>query len=119
MAKRKFYQYDKCSTCKKAQKYLDSKGIDYEKIDITEKPPTNKDLQTMLKAYEGEFKRLFNTSGVMYRELSIKEQMPTMTGAKAIKVLSGKGKLIKRPFLLSGAKGVIGFKQDEWDELLG
>lgn len=113
----KVYQYPKCSTCKKALKYLDAQGVAYKSIDITETPPSKAELQLMLKAYDGDLKRLFNTSGVQYRELNIKDKLPKMTSAQAIDLLSKNGKLIKRPFAIHGKSGVVGFKQDEWKNL--
>lgn len=115
--KLKVYSYKKCSTCVKALKFLDSKKVDAQVIDITEQAPTQKELETMLKNYDGELKRLFNTSGVAYRENNIKDKLPTMTTKQAISMLSKNGRLVKRPFVLKGAKGVVGFKEAEWKEL--
>ena len=114
MAKPKVYSYKKCSTCVKALKFLDKKKIDTEIFDITEKPPTKKELEVVLKSYDGELKRLFNTSGVAYRENNIKDKLPTMTKAEALTMLSKNGKLVKRPFVVKGANGLVGFKEDEW-----
>lgn len=111
----KLYQYPKCSTCRKAIKFLKEAGLSFESIDITQQPPTAEELQQMLASYDGDLRRLFNTSGVQYRELNIKEQLPDMSDEEAIKLLAGNGKLIKRPFLLNGDKGIVGFKQEEWD----
>lgn len=73
----------------------------------------------MLKIYNGELKRLFNTSGMQYRELNLKESLPTMSEAEAIELLAGNGMLVKRPFLLDGDKtGLLGFKQAEWEKAL-
>ena len=117
MSKVKFYQYAKCSTCVKAKKFLESKGIDYKDIPIVDSPPTKTDLKKMLKSYDGELKKLFNTSGVMYRELKMKDQMQTMTEEKALKLLSEHGKLVKRPFVISDSGSRVGFKEDEWKVL--
>ncbi len=110
----KFYQYSKCSTCVKAKKFLESKGIDFKDIPIVDKPPTKKELKTMLNYYGGELKKLFNTSGVMYRELKIKDKIKDMTNTEAFDLLSKNGKLVKRPFLISDEFGFVGFKEDEW-----
>ena len=118
MAQPKFYQYKKCSTCVKAAKFLDKKSVDYKAIDITEKPPTKTELEFMLKQYDGEIKKLFNTSGIQYRELNIKDKLPTMTKKQAIDMLSKNGKLVKRPFFINGKKGVVGFKEDIWKSLV-
>lgn len=114
----KVYSYKKCSTCQKALKFLDKKGVEVSVVDITEKPPTKTELKKMLKSYDGEIKKLFNTSGMVYREKNIKEKLPKMSNDEAIDLLSSNGKLIKRPFLLKGDQGVVGFKEDQWNSLL-
>jgi len=114
----KIYQYPKCSTCRKALKFLDANNISYTSIDITEKPPTKTELKQMLKHQNGELRKLFNTSGVQYRELKIKDKLPTMSEVEALDLLSQNGKLIKRPFLLSNTTGFVGFKEDAWSEQL-
>lgn len=114
MSKVKFYQYSKCSTCVKAKNFLDSKGVEYKDIPIVESPPTKTDLKKMLVAYDGELKRLFNTSGVVYREMKIKDQIAKMTAEKAFELLSQNGKLVKRPFLISDKALMVGFKEEEW-----
>ena len=101
----------------KAIKFLDAKKKNYESIDITEKAPSKKELDFMLKQYDGEIKRLFNTSGVQYRELKIKDKIKDMTKKQAIDLLSGNGRLVKRPFIVSASKGLVGFKEDEWKKL--
>ena len=117
MAKTKVYQYKKCSTCVKALKFLSQKGIEFESLDITETPPSKKELQSMLKFYDNDLRRLFNTSGVQYRELKIKDKIKTMSTTEALNLLSKNGKLVKRPFLLHSNKGCVGFKEDEWSSL--
>lgn len=72
----------------------------------------------MLDSYDGDIRKLFNTSGVQYRELNMKEKLPNMSAADAIQLLSGNGKLIKRPFLLNGDKGIVAFKQELWAEFV-
>ncbi|MEQ1877749.1 MAG: Spx/MgsR family RNA polymerase-binding regulatory protein [Bdellovibrionia bacterium] len=117
----KIYEYEKCSTCRQALKYLDSKGIAYQKIPIVEQPPSATELSKMLeyiKAAGGTFKNLFNTSGLQYRELKIGDKIKAgMTEAEALKLLAKNGKLIKRPFVLSAKNGTVGFKADEWKKL--
>ena len=114
----KVYQYPKCSTCKKAIKFLDKKGVAYKSIDIVESPPTKTELKKMLRAQNGELKKLFNTSGVMYREMKLKDRLPSMTDSEGIELLAENGKLIKRPFALQGTAGVVGFREDEWKTLV-
>jgi len=114
----KLYQYPNCSTCRKAIKYLDAKGLQFESIDITVQPPTKAELATMLSSYSGDIRKLFNTSGLQYRELNMKEKLPGMSNDEAIELLSGNGKLIKRPFLLKGDKGIVAFKEELWSEFV-
>ncbi len=117
----KVYEYKTCSTCQKALKFLDQKGVKYECIPIVDEPPSSTELKKMLsyiQAEGGSFKNLFNTSGVQYRELGISEKIKAgMTEAQAIELLSGNGKLIKRPFVLTDQSGVVGFKEDVWKKL--
>ena len=114
----KVYQYPVCSTCKKALKFLNAAEVDYENIDITVTPPTIDELKTMLE-HLGDIKKLFNTSGMVYRELGLKDKLPTMSESEALKLLSSNGKLIKRPFALGDNFGVVGFKEQQWVEMIG
>ena len=113
----KLYQYGKCSTCKKAIKYLNEKDYEFKEIDITVTPPSKSELKKMLKFYDGNLKRLFNTSGVQYRELKVAEKLKTMSENDAIEMLSTNGKLVKRPFLIEKDYGLVGFKENEWNEV--
>jgi Spx/MgsR family transcriptional regulator len=79
MLKIKVYEYPKCSTCQKAMKYLNGKKIEVERIDITAQPPTVKELETMLACYDGDVRKLFNTSGQVYRELALGEKLKSMS----------------------------------------
>jgi arsenate reductase len=118
----KVYEYKNCSTCQKALRYLDAKGVAYEKLPIVDTPPSLKELRQMLshlKASGKNFKNLFNTSGAQYRDLKISDQIKNgMTEEEALSLLSKNGKLIKRPFLLTDRGGTVGFKTDEWSPLL-
>ena len=96
----KIYTYKNCSTCKKALKFLDSKNISYQNIPIRDQPPTKAEIKKML-SYVGDMKKLFNTSGMDYRSMNIKEKLPSMSEVQAIDLLSKNGNLIKRPFLLN------------------
>lgn len=113
----KFYQYKKCSTCQKAAKWLKTKNIEFQDIDITERPPSKKELQFMLKQYDGEIKKLFNTSGMVYREMQLSKKLPNLSDKEAIDLLSQNGKLIKRPFIIDQKTGRVGFKDQEWGQL--
>jgi arsenate reductase len=118
----KIYQYAGCSTCKKALAYLDARKVKYQKVSIVEQPPTMSELEAMLgylKANGKTFKNLFNTSGEQYRALKIGERIKAgMTEQEAIALLAKNGKLIKRPFLLTGKGGTTGFQAETWDELV-
>lgn len=118
MSTTKIYQYKKCSTCVKAVKFLTAKKAVFKDIPIVDTPPTKTELKKMLKAYDGEIKKLFNTSGVQYRELNMKDKLPNMKDSDAIELLSGNGKLIKRPFLITPKGMAVGFKEDEWKKLV-
>jgi arsenate reductase len=112
------YEYKNCGTCRKALKYLDEQGVTYERIAIREQPPTIAELKKMLKALNGELKRMFNTSGGDYKSMNMKDRLPTLTDAEALELLAANGNLIKRPFVIQGNDGLIGFKENEWDAFL-
>lgn len=113
----KIYTYKNCSTCQKALKYLDNLEIPYKSIPIRETPPTKTELKKMLQT-TGDLKKLFNTSGKDYRELNIKEKLPTLSEKDAIELLAENGNLIKRPFLISSEIRLVGFKPEIWDQAL-
>lgn len=116
----KVYEYAKCSTCVKALKFLDGKKVRYEKLPIVDKAPTQKELKEMLAALKGKggsIKNLFNTSGVMYKEMKMSEMLPTLSEAEALKLLSENGKLVKRPFVIGDDTYLVGFKEDEWKKV--
>ncbi len=117
----KVYEYAKCSTCVKALKFLDGRKVKYEKIPIIEKAPSQKELKDMLAAIKergGSIRNLFNTSGVMYKELRLSEKLATMTETEAFKLLADNGKLVKRPFVIGENTYLVGFKEDEWKKFL-
>ena len=115
----KIYEYKNCSTCKKALKFLDSQGIAYKAYPIVDRPPSKKELKEMLKSFDGNIKKLFNTSGQFYREMNIKDKIQSMTDSEAINLLSEHGKLVKRPFLIGDETATVGFKEEVWKDLLG
>lgn len=110
----KVYAYSNCDTCKKALSYLKSTGRDFELKAIRETPPTKVELRAMLKVYGGELGKLFNTSGTDYRDMKLGPKLKKMDPEKAIGLLAKNGNLIKRPFVLAGNTGMVGFKLDEW-----
>lgn len=108
------YVYSKCSTCKDALSYLEKRKIKFIKSEITETPPTIAELKKMLKFMNGNIKKLFNTSGQLYRELKLNEKLENMSEEEAFDLLSKNGMLVKRPFLLGDKFGLVGFKEKEW-----
>jgi Spx/MgsR family transcriptional regulator len=115
--KLKFYAYKNCDTCRKAKKYLEGRGVEYELIPIREQPPTKAELKTVLVHCDGNIRKLFNTSGGDYKTLNLKENLPNMTSAEAIDLLSKNGNLIKRPMLISPRIILVGFRLAEWNNL--
>ena len=113
----KIYEYNRCGTCRKAEKYLIEKGISYEKRPIREQVPTTEELKMVLSAMDGNIKKLFNTSGQTYRELNIKEKLPHLSEMEVFELLQSNGNLIKRPFVVGENVGTVGFKAEAWDEM--
>lgn len=116
--KHRIYVYSGCDTCRKALKFLDEHGVAYEAVPIREQPPTKKELKAMLAELGGELRRLFNTSGQDYKATNLKDKLPKLSTDEALDLLSSKGNLVKRPFLLTAKGGVTGFKPEEWKSLL-
>ncbi|MCC5789448.1 MAG: Spx/MgsR family RNA polymerase-binding regulatory protein [Opitutales bacterium] len=111
------YTYQKCSTCRKATDWLRSKGLSFEEKPIRETPPTQSELAQMLAYKDGEIRKLFNTSGMDYRALGLKDTLPKMSRDEAFALLRSNGNLVKRPFLLSDKGGAVGFREKEWEAL--
>jgi len=109
--------YSKCSTCRKALKYLDDNKIKYIKRDIVENNPNEDELKKWIKKSEIAINKWFNTSGILYRELNLKNKLGNMSEDEKIKLLASNGKLIKRPIFITDKKVLIGFKEDEWQQL--
>jgi arsenate reductase len=114
----RFYSYSGCSTCKKAQAFLKKNAVAFEEVAIVENPPTVAELKEMLAHQKGELRKLFNTSGQLYREMKISEKLPKLSEAEALKLLSQHGKLVKRPFALGKGVGLVGFSETEWRKQL-
>jgi arsenate reductase len=106
----KVFQYPKCSTCRKALEWLDARGVTYQSVDIVTAPPTKADLQRALKSGV-PLKRLFNTSGQSYREGGWGQKLASTSEADALAALTADGKLIKRPFVLTEGKTLVGFDE--------
>jgi arsenate reductase len=113
------YCYQNCSTCRDALKWLAERGIAHTVKPIRETPPSVGELRTALEAFDGDLRKLFNTSGMDYRELGLKDQLPTMTAAAAFELLTRNGNLVKRPFLIGDGKVLVGFKPAVWASALG
>ncbi len=113
----KVYAYKNCDTCRKAVKWLEKNKVPHEVLPIREQPPGETELKRMLKIYEGNIRKLFNTSGQDYKALNLKEKLPAMNEAEAIQLLSKNGNLVKRPFVLSKDSGVVGFDESEWEKI--
>ena len=116
---RKMYGYPKCSSCVKAQNFMKKHDLSYEIINITANPPSKIELKGMLNKYDGQIKKLFNTSGVQYREMGLSTKINSMPENELLDLLSKNGKLIKRPFLIVKDRATcVGFKEDEWKTIL-
>jgi len=120
----KVYEYAKCTTCKNAIAFLEQNKIKYQKIAIVETPPSIKELKAasaFLKSENLSFKKLFNTSGLVYKELKLSEKFEKGLSEEAgLKLLSENGKLVKRPFVILEDKSIlVGFKKDEWKKAFG
>jgi arsenate reductase len=114
----KVYLYEKCGTCRNAMAWLEKKGVAYEKVPIKEHPPGTKELEQMARIYDGNLRRLFNTSGNEYKRLELKDKLERMKPAEAFALLSKNGMLVKRPFVLTEKGGAVGFKPEEWAKLV-
>ena len=113
-----FLCYPKCTTCQKAKAYLDAKGISYEFRDIKLENPTLEELTAWWKASGLPLKKFFNTSGLQYKSLGLKDKLPAMTEEEQLALLATDGMLVKRPILVGDAFVLTGFRQAEWDEKL-
>ena len=115
--KKLFIQYPKCSTCQKAKKWLETNKIEFEDRHIVEETPTEKELEKWIQQSGREIKKFFNTSGLKYKELKLKEKLPNMNEQEKIRLLASDGMLIKRPLLISEKGIFIGFKEETWKVL--
>ncbi|HIV85337.1 MAG TPA: arsenate reductase family protein [Candidatus Monoglobus merdigallinarum] len=113
-----FVCYKNCSTCKKAQKWLDENGIEYILRDIKSEKPTASELKTWYKNSGLPLKRFFNTSGMLYRSLGLKDKLNAMTEDEMLELLASDGMLVKRPIIVDGERVLVGFKEDAWSVLI-
>lgn len=111
-----FVEYPKCTTCQKAKKWLENKNIEFEDRHIVENTPTLEELTNWIQKSGLEIKKFFNTSGLVYKELNLKEKLEKMSDSEKIKLLASNGKLIKRPLLIGEDFVLVGFKEEKWME---
>ena len=112
-----FLCYPKCSTCQKAKKWLDEQGKKYTERHIVENNPTYEELKQWYEMSGLPLKKFFNTSGLKYKELQLKDKLPTMSEDEMLKLLATDGMLVKRPLLVKDDKVLVGFKQAQWEEM--
>lgn len=114
-----FIEYPKCSTCQKAKKWLDAHNIAYQERHIVEENPSYDELKQWHQQSGFPLKRFFNTSGMLYKEMQLKDKLPAMSEEEQLKLLATNGMLVKRPLIADGDTVVIGFKEAEWAEAFG
>lgn len=110
--------YPKCSTCQKAKKWLDGKNIDYKERHIVEEKPSYEELSAWYEVSKLPLKKFFNTSGLLYKEMKLKDKLSTMSEDEQLRLLATNGMLVKRPLVIDGDIVLVGFKEAEWSETL-
>lgn len=113
-----FLCYPKCSTCQKAKKFLAENQIDVEERHIVEDHPHKDELIKWMNRYQGEAKKFFNTSGLVYRDMELKDKVKTMTPDQMAEVLATNGMLVKRPLVILADTVLVGFKEEQWKAVL-
>lgn len=113
-----FIEYPKCSTCQKAKKWLDDNEIKYDSRHIKENNPSFDELKEWYKKSGLPLKRFFNTSGMLYKSMNLKDRLPEMSEEEQLKLLSSDGMLVKRPLLVGNDFVLCGFREKEWQEIL-
>ena len=113
-----FIEYPKCSTCKKAKAWLDDRNIEFDERHIVEDNPTLDELRLWHKMSDLPLKRFFNTSGMLYRDLNLREKLPAMSEDEMYELLASNGMLVKRPLLVLDDTVLVGFREKEWTTLL-
>lgn len=113
-----FICYPKCSTCLKAKKWLDEHQIEYTQRHIVENNPTYDEIKEWHEKSKMPLKKFFNTSGLLYKELQLKDKLPSMSEEEQLKLLATNGMLVKRPVIVDGDTVLVGFKEAEWSERL-
>ena len=110
----KVYCYAKCTTCKKALKWLDDNKVEYQLLDIKEEHPDEKTLRQLHKKSGLALRKFFNTSGILYREMELSKKLPEMSEDEMFKLLASDGMLVKRPLLITKDRVLLGFKEEDW-----
>lgn len=113
-----FVYYPKCSTCQKAKKWLDENNLKYTERHIVEDNPTYEDLKNWYNRSGLPLKKFFNTSGLLYKDMKLKDKLPEMTEDEQLKLLATNGMLVKRPVVVNGDTVLLGFKEAEWNDKL-
>lgn len=113
-----FVWYPKCSTCQKAKQWLDEHHIDYQARDIKQNNPTQEELREWVSQSGLDIKRFFNTSGLLYKSMQLKEKLPQMELEEKLALLATDGMLVKRPLVIGQGHVLVGFKPHEWESLL-
>lgn len=113
-----FLEYPTCSTCQKAKKWLDEHGLSYTDRHIKEQNPTYSELKAWYEASGLPLKRFFNTSGLLYKSMNLRERLPDMSEEAQLRLLASDGMLVKRPLIVKGDTVLTGFKEAEWSALL-
>ena len=113
-----FIQYPPCSTCQKAKKWLDEHNISYTDRHIKEDKPSYEELKLWYEKSGLPLKKFFNTSGLLYKSLNLKDKLPTMTDEEQLQLLSTDGMLVKRPIVVTEDAVLVGFKEAQWQQLL-
>ena len=114
-----FICYSKCTTCQKARKWLEEKEISFQERPIKEENPTYEELKLWYGRSGLPLKKFFNTSGLIYKELGLKDKLPAMTEEAQLRLLASDGMLVKRPLLIMEDRVLVGFREPEWAEVLG
>lgn len=113
-----FVCYPKCSTCQKAKKWLDEHNVEYTERHIAEENPAYDELKEWYEKSGQPLRKFFNTSGKLYKEMQLKDRLPSMSEEEQLKLLATNGMLVKRPILVTGDKVLVGFREAEWDDVI-
>ena len=113
-----FIEYPKCTTCKKAKKWLDDHEVEYTDRHIKEDNPSFEELDRWQRESGIDLKKFFNTSGMLYRSMELKDKLPQMSREEMLTLLASDGMLVKRPLIIDGARVLVGFREKQWEEEL-